>query len=524
MAVRQSLSKNNFWGLVQQDGPWKETRSDIERSRTGGIVHPGHGDWKIMVNPYQQNGRLPKQPLSRILQRKVNTSPLKFSLGPTPGRGMTKRLSRPGGLKPTDIEVGGNPGPPTLGGNGGHPGPPTLGGNGDGAIPTSVTDEIKLVEGEDGAGLADNSEDVYEDYANWLFQNSTAGVNLPGLGYGGDINLAESPTDYYSARSQESASTIYHSAVEPDLLQKLDTLTKYDVPQEFNLTSSDLEKLFELTPVEERKPLMIQIENGVAEGIRQRAIEYQKSKDLNLPTQYQLSEFNQKMEQLSKIKVPSHKPIDWPEIPNHMDIEYPSPGTASSKYMDIEYPSTGRASSKYMDVDVWSSPRVSHTGLTADLEKATIAPVSGASFKPPGNGTLQISPRLKEAQDTSFYDQFIPKITSPRPGVWTPPPAKSRPIPLPIVTKKKTPKSSESYVPSASTGETSGSGNAPPPPAKSRRIPLAIVTKKKAPKSSESYVPSASTGETSGSGNAPRIRPVNSANPTKRRKSPKSKK
>lgn len=186
MAVRQSLSKNNFWGLVEQKGPWKETRTDVERSRTGGIRHPGHGDWKIMVNPYQQDGSKPKQTLSKTLQRKVNTSPLKFSLGPTTGRGMTKtkgggRLTRPGGMKPTDIEVGGHPGP-GLGGSG-RSLPP------DGGMPPDVKDEITKAEGDDGAALGDNNQPIYEHDANAQYRNVTQGVNMPGVGFTGDINL-----------------------------------------------------------------------------------------------------------------------------------------------------------------------------------------------------------------------------------------------------------------------------------------------------------------------------------------------
>lgn len=487
MSVKQSLSKNNFWGLVEQKGPWKETRTDIERSRTGGIRHPGHGNWKVMVNPYQQDASRPSQPLSITLQRRVNTKPLKFSTGPAHGRGMTAGgLTRTMGMKPTDIESGGHPGIPG----------PSAGDDEDGGL--------------GGDGLADNDEAFYERLAKAQYRNVTQGVNMPGVGFSGDINLdvnyrkvkkestrdAMSASSYYDAEdvSPKSASTVYYNAVDPSLLQELHDLRDYSIPKNFNLDTNDLEKLFESEPQSDRESLRESIVNNDIDSVKKAA---KKLTDKLEETPFYLTRdyiVHLKLMKLQGVEVPQFGPVSYPSVPS---ASLPSSGV-------------------YMDVDS------SHTGLTGDLSYLNMYPsqpsssegvavptrsgVPNATFKPPGNGKLHIVTDLKTAQDNSIYNQFIPSpTTNTRTG--DVPPVSTRTSLYGDVVSPRFP-SGSSYMPSTSSGYTSGSGIAPktPPIVKNRTGRRAAPKRKK--KSDDEYVPSPSTAHTSGSGSAPKTPPV----------------
>ena len=77
-----------FWGLVEQVGPWKTTRSDIKRSKmkdkptvgggieAGGREHAGHGEWTQIFTPYQNDASpsIPKP--SSYAMRSVVTGPI----------------------------------------------------------------------------------------------------------------------------------------------------------------------------------------------------------------------------------------------------------------------------------------------------------------------------------------------------------------------------------------------------------------------------------------------------------------
>lgn len=158
MAVQQSLSTNNFWGLVEQKGPWQSTRNDNRRSRNGGIRHPGHGDWKVLVNPYQQDGSKPPPEISKILQRTVVTTPLKFSVGPS------------------QVSMGVGP----IGVGSREMGQPKAGHPGYGRRPQDENpDEFPT-----GPGLADNNQAEYQTIAQRTYANMTKGVNQPGGSFG----------------------------------------------------------------------------------------------------------------------------------------------------------------------------------------------------------------------------------------------------------------------------------------------------------------------------------------------------
>lgn len=63
--IKMVATMKPFWGLVEQVGPWKTTRSDIKRSNikdnptvgggieAGGREHAGHGKWTKTFTPYQ---------------------------------------------------------------------------------------------------------------------------------------------------------------------------------------------------------------------------------------------------------------------------------------------------------------------------------------------------------------------------------------------------------------------------------------------------------------------------------------
>jgi len=79
LVERSSVGGGNFWGLVQQKGPWKTTRHDVANARAsmkqdkvygGGIgegctIHAGHGNYKQVINPAAVEGRdAPPKPSS----------------------------------------------------------------------------------------------------------------------------------------------------------------------------------------------------------------------------------------------------------------------------------------------------------------------------------------------------------------------------------------------------------------------------------------------------------------------------
>lgn len=75
--------KSNFWGLTQQNGPWATTKNDRRNASgrapqvvggglgAGGTDHAGHGRFKSVSNPYQQNARKPPPAPSVYAQRRV---------------------------------------------------------------------------------------------------------------------------------------------------------------------------------------------------------------------------------------------------------------------------------------------------------------------------------------------------------------------------------------------------------------------------------------------------------------------
>jgi hypothetical protein len=66
VANGHSASKAGFWGLVEQKGPWKQTSSDIARSKGAGRKNS-----REFITPYQINGSKPPPKPSRLAQKKV---------------------------------------------------------------------------------------------------------------------------------------------------------------------------------------------------------------------------------------------------------------------------------------------------------------------------------------------------------------------------------------------------------------------------------------------------------------------
>ena len=86
MSVRERSDRRGkgggYWGLVQQEGPWHETKQDVRNMAQGGPVvggglgaggnaHAGNGGFEKLINPYQQNGRRAAPYPSKYVQRKV---------------------------------------------------------------------------------------------------------------------------------------------------------------------------------------------------------------------------------------------------------------------------------------------------------------------------------------------------------------------------------------------------------------------------------------------------------------------
>lgn len=83
-----SGNRGNFWGLVEQRGPWAQTPRDKANVRGrvgpvrggglgyGGTRSAGHGYYGAMINPYQQDGSKPPPAPSKYAQRRVTVAPL----------------------------------------------------------------------------------------------------------------------------------------------------------------------------------------------------------------------------------------------------------------------------------------------------------------------------------------------------------------------------------------------------------------------------------------------------------------
>ena len=77
-----------FWGLVEQVGPWKTTKSDKQRSlmkdhptigggiEAGGRAHAGHGQWTQIFTPYQNDSSPSISSPSDYAMRSVVTGPI----------------------------------------------------------------------------------------------------------------------------------------------------------------------------------------------------------------------------------------------------------------------------------------------------------------------------------------------------------------------------------------------------------------------------------------------------------------
>lgn len=86
LVERSSVGGGNFWGLVQQKGPWKTTRHDVANAKAsmkqdkvsgggvgeGGTSHAGHGNYKQVMTPVGITGReAPPQPSSLAMRSVV---------------------------------------------------------------------------------------------------------------------------------------------------------------------------------------------------------------------------------------------------------------------------------------------------------------------------------------------------------------------------------------------------------------------------------------------------------------------
>jgi hypothetical protein len=88
----------NYWGLVQQRGPWDETPIDRARLREskiyklgggvpdGGTEHAGHSIWSTTINPYPQYKNLPPMPNPNTYAQTYNLIPGPPQLPPVTGR------------------------------------------------------------------------------------------------------------------------------------------------------------------------------------------------------------------------------------------------------------------------------------------------------------------------------------------------------------------------------------------------------------------------------------------------------
>lgn len=95
MSVRVSTTRGNFWGLVEQKGPWKSTATDIMRSQRnqpskqsgggiqiGGTKNAGHAGWYASMNPNVDATIAPPLPKpSQYVQKSIIVTPRTMKKG-----------------------------------------------------------------------------------------------------------------------------------------------------------------------------------------------------------------------------------------------------------------------------------------------------------------------------------------------------------------------------------------------------------------------------------------------------------
>lgn len=129
---RSSVGSGNFWGLVQQKGPWKSTPADKRNASlslknrsimsgggigAGGTRHAGNGNWASTTTPADRDAWKAPPPPSKYATRSIMT-PAGYSRKPVAGgiRGAPTPMSL-GRMKPDDVGKAGMPGfVPPLGG------------------------------------------------------------------------------------------------------------------------------------------------------------------------------------------------------------------------------------------------------------------------------------------------------------------------------------------------------------------------------------------------------------------------
>lgn len=100
MSVNQGRKAGPFWGLVEQKGPWKSTKTDVERSHRvkpskntgggipiGGIKNAGHASWYASIHPKNDVAVLPPPPKpSRYVQKSIIQNNVSLPQKVTTGR------------------------------------------------------------------------------------------------------------------------------------------------------------------------------------------------------------------------------------------------------------------------------------------------------------------------------------------------------------------------------------------------------------------------------------------------------
>lgn len=95
MSVKVSNGRGNFWGLVEQKGPWKTTMNDVTRSQQhlpskqsgggiqiGGTKNAGHAGWYAQMNPNVDPNVAPPLPKpSQYVQKSVITKSIPMKKG-----------------------------------------------------------------------------------------------------------------------------------------------------------------------------------------------------------------------------------------------------------------------------------------------------------------------------------------------------------------------------------------------------------------------------------------------------------
>jgi hypothetical protein len=89
---------HDYWGLVKQIGPFKQTSQDLKNTSSalgtgtttmgkGGTLHSGHGSYEAEIRPYQVKASLPSVKMSKYAQRAVVTKPMDVNMRkPVPGK------------------------------------------------------------------------------------------------------------------------------------------------------------------------------------------------------------------------------------------------------------------------------------------------------------------------------------------------------------------------------------------------------------------------------------------------------